>query len=165
VVHFRVLPLLLVASCASTGQRQDVHLARNAPQDRPVRISGDDPNEGLAKWRALVAPHVQKAKATYPDAKSRYLAGLPPQQTFFVTTLLRDGQGHFEYVFVVVQRIAEQNVTGRIATQVNLVRGYRDGDIVRFSEAEVMDWMISKPDGSEEGNLVGKFLDTQAQEQ
>ncbi len=128
-------------------------------------MSGDDPDVALAKWRALVAPHVQKAKAKYPEAKRRYLAGLPPEQTFFVTTLLRDRQGHFEYVFVVVQRIAEQGVTGQISTPVDLVQGYRAGDTVSFPEAEVVDWMISKPDGSEEGNLVGKFLDTQAQEQ
>jgi hypothetical protein len=29
-----------------------------------------------------------------------------------------------------------------------------------FAETEVMDWLISHPDGSEEGNFVGKFLDT-----
>jgi uncharacterized protein YegJ (DUF2314 family) len=163
--HCRLFLLLLLASCASTGQPQEVHLAPNAPADRPVSIRGDDPDEALAKWRALVAPHSQKAKATYPQAKSRYLAGLPPRETFFVTTVLRDRQGRFEYVFIVVQRIAEENVTGRIATQVNLVRGYRGGDTVSFPEADVVDWMISKPDGSEEGNLVGKFLDTQSQEQ
>jgi uncharacterized protein YegJ (DUF2314 family) len=130
-----------------------------------VHVTGDDPDTALAKWRALITPQVEKAKATYPAAKGRYLAGLPSQQTFFVTTLLRDPQGHFEYVFIVVQRIAEQRVTGRIATQVNLVRGYRGGDTVTVPDTEVLDWMISKPDGSEEGNLVGKFLDTQAQQQ
>jgi hypothetical protein len=160
-----LLVLLLLVSCASAGQRQDVHLAPNAPADRPVRISAHDPDEALRKWRALVAPYVEQARITYPQAKGRYLAGLPPQQTFFVTTVLRDLQGHFEYVFIVVHRIAEQKVTGRIATQVDLVQGYRGGDAVTFPEAEVVDWMISKPDGSEEGNLVGKFLDTQAQDQ
>ncbi len=29
-----------------------------------------------------------------------------------------------------------------------------------FNEDELLDWLISKPDGSEEGNVVGKFLDT-----
>jgi hypothetical protein len=165
-----LLLLPLVASCATTDtteqprsvappvqRQQEIHLAPNAPQDRPGRIAGQ------AKWQALVEPYAQKAKATYPAAKRRYLAGLPPQQTFFVTTLLQDGHGHFEYVFVVVQRIANQNVTGQIATDVTLVQGYQDGDTVNFPEAEVVDWMISKPDGSEEGNLVGKFLDTQSQ--
>jgi hypothetical protein len=28
-----------------------------------------------------------------------------------------------------------------------------------FQESELVDWLISRPDGSEEGNVVGKFLD------
>ncbi len=155
----RVALLLLAASCAGTGQPQTVHLAPNAPEDRPGSVSGKG---ALARWRAQVAPYSNKARATYPDAKRRYLAGLPPQQTFFVTTLVRDQKGHFEYIFVVVQRISHGDVTGQVATQTNLVRSYREGDTITFPEAEVIDWMISKPDGSEEGNLVGKFLDTQA---
>jgi hypothetical protein len=150
----------MVASCASTGERQDVHLALNAPQDRPVRLTGAEPGEALTKWLRLVGPHVEKARATYPQAKRRYLTGLPPRQTFFVTTLLRDQQGHFENVFVVVDQIAGEDVTGRIATHIDLVRGYRNGQRMRFPEAEVIDWLISKPDVSEEGNFVGKFLDT-----
>lgn len=42
----------------------------------------------------------------------------------------------------------------------NLVRQYRRGDHNELKEADLVDWLISKPDGSEEGNVVGKFLDT-----
>jgi len=162
MIQVRVVLFLLVASCASTGTggRQEVALAPNAPEDRPVRFTGSDPGEALAKWRTLVAPHVEEAQSTYPAAKRRYLAGLPPRHTFFVTTLLRDKLGHFENVFVVVYRISGQEVTGRIANPVNVVRGYRNGQLLSFPEADVLDWMISNPDGSEEGNFVGKFLDT-----
>ena len=119
----------------------------------------------MAKWRALVAPQVEQARSTYGQAKRRYLGGLPPRHTFFVTTLLRDRQGHFENVFILVDEIANQRVSGRIATDVNLVRGYHSGQTLVFPEAEVIDWLISKPDGSEEGNYVGKFLDTLPQKQ
>jgi hypothetical protein len=30
-------------------------------------------------------------------------------------------------------------------------------------EPVLIDWLITKPDGSEGGNVVGKFLDTQKQ--
>jgi hypothetical protein len=154
---------ILVTSCAGTGHRQDVHLAPNAPEDRSVRLVDTEPNQALTKWRNLVAPHVEKAMASYPEAKRRYLAGLPARYTFFVTTLIRDRQGHFESVFVVVDQISAQRVTGRIANQVNLVRGYRNRDSLTFPETEVIDWTISRPDGSEEGNFVGKFLDSLAE--
>jgi hypothetical protein len=161
-----LLPLfmLFTISCASTGRHQDARIAPNAPQDRPVHFAGD-PDAASARWRALAAPHVEKAMASYPAAKSRYLAGLPAGETFLVTTLLRDEQGHFESAFVVVERIADRQVTGQIATQLDLVRGYRNGQTISFPESEVLDWTITKPDGSEEGNFVGKFLDTQSQRQ
>ncbi len=40
------------------------------------------------------------------------------------------------------------------------VTGYKEGDEFRISKTELLDWTISKPDGSEEGNVVGKFLET-----
>jgi hypothetical protein len=160
VVKLGVALLVVAASCAGTGRRQDVALAPNAPKDRPVHFADAESDEALARWHALVAPHIEQARSTYPEAKRRYLAGLPPKHTFFVTTLLRDQQGHFENVFVVVDEIANEKVTGRISTDMSLVRGYHHGQTLAFPEAEVIDWLISKPDGSEEGNYVGKFLDT-----
>ena len=34
------------------------------------------------------------------------------------------------------------------------------GDSYQFSESDLLDWLITHPDGSEEGNFVGKFLDS-----
>ncbi|HEY7376875.1 MAG TPA: hypothetical protein VIF57_32250 [Polyangia bacterium] len=151
-----------LSACASTstGYRQEGRLANNAPADRPVHVRGTNPEEALANWRRQIAPYVAKATATYPSAKQRYLAGLPAGETFFVTTLLRDRDGHFEQVFVLVDRIAAGAITGRISSDIAAVRGYRRGDVLSFPESEVVDWLISKPDGSEEGNFVGKYLDT-----
>jgi hypothetical protein len=59
-----------------------------------------------------------------------------------------------------VQDVTEQKVTGVIANDIYLVEGYEMGQVHTFDETELIDWLISKPDGSEEGNLVGKFLDT-----
>jgi hypothetical protein len=52
-----------------------------------------------------------RALATYADAKRRYLAGLPEGETFFVTTVLRDGDGRFEQVFVLVDHIEGGRIT------------------------------------------------------
>ena len=70
-----------------------------------------------------------------------------------------DPEGRFEQVFVLVDHIEDGVVTGRIFSDVGTVRGYKARDVYRFPEADVVDWLISKPDGSEEGNLVGKFID------
>jgi hypothetical protein len=41
-----------------------------------------------------------------------------------------------------------------------IVSGFKLGQTYTFNESDLIDWFISKPDGSEEGNVVGKFLDT-----
>ncbi len=148
-----LLAALLVA-CASSGQTQ-----QERPVDRPVAVTGSSPDEALARWRELIAPHVKEALATYPDAKRRYLAGLPAGETFFVTTLLRDSSGRFEQVFILVDQIEGNVIKGRIASTIMAVEGYKRGQPQTISEADVVDWLISKADGSEEGNFVGKFLD------
>lgn len=151
---------LFGAGCASTGHRQEGALAPNAPADRPAAIHADSPDEAFSRWQALIAPHSREALATYPAAKERYLAGLPAGENFFVIVILRDKKGRFEQVFILVDRVDAGLVTGRIASDILAVEGFRRGNALTFPEAELVDWLISKPDGSEEGNLVGKFLDT-----
>lgn len=150
----------LLAGCASTGHRQEGALAPNAPADRPVAVHSDSPDEALVRWQALIAPHSREALATYPGARQRYLAGLPAGENFFVTIILRDPARRFEQVFILVDRIDGGVVTGRISSDILAVEGYRRGAALTFPETEIVDWLISKPDGSEEGNVVGKFLDT-----
>jgi hypothetical protein len=114
----------------------------------------------MANWRREIAPYVAKAMATYPSAKQRYLGGLPAGETFFVTTILRDRDGRFEQVFILVDRISAGTVAGRIWSDIGVVHGYKRRDPISFPERDVVDWLISKPDGCEEGNFVGKYLDT-----
>jgi hypothetical protein len=147
---------LAVAPCAAAAAQEPVHLAPNAPKDQPVSVSTDT---AQARLMALMEPYAQRARASYPDARGRYLAGLPPRHTFFVTTRLYDADGRMEQVFVVVDRIADGRITGRIWNDINTVRGFARGQTVTFGEAELVDWLIARPDGTEEGNFVGKFID------
>jgi hypothetical protein len=82
------------------------------------------------------------ARASFPAARARFERGLPPRHTFFVSTWLRDSAGRQELVFIEV------------------VRGYAYRQAYTFTVADLVDWMVARPDGSEEGNEVGKFLDT-----
>ena len=136
---------------------QDPHLAPSAPVDRPVQV---DTDAEQARLDSAIAPYVAQARATYPAARRRYLAGLPPQESFFVTVHLKDSSGRRETVFLVVDSLARDSVYGRIWNQIHSVHGYRLKDSYGTAEADILDWLITKPDGSEEGNFVGKFIDT-----
>jgi hypothetical protein len=128
----------------------------NAPKDKPIGAGTDKEVDELEK---AIAPYIEKARKTYPDAKKRYLSGLPEGQRFFVVTKLKDKQGHFEQVFIAVTRIEGEKIAGRIASNVRTVQGFKGGDAYTFAEGELVDWLIARPDGTEDGNVVGKFLD------
>jgi len=155
-----VLAVGLNAGCnnnsAPTNLPPNPQLSPNAPQDKPGHLEGKAETE---EYEVAIAPYVDKGRKTYPEAKKRYLAGLPAGQNFFVVTKLRDDSGRFEQVFVAVASIKDDRITGRIASVIVGVKGFKNGDPYTFPESELVDWLITHPDGSEEGNVVGKFLD------
>jgi hypothetical protein len=155
-----VLAVGLDAGCSNTSAPTHLppnpKLSPNAPQDQPVDAKGKAEAE---EYRAAIAPYVEKGRKTYPEAKKRYLADLPAGHNFFAVTNLRDGSGTSEQVFVAVAGIEDDRITGRIASDIIGVRGFKNGDAYTFPESELVDWLITHPDGSEEGNVVGKFLD------
>jgi hypothetical protein len=106
---------------------------------------------------------VAQAQASLPAAKKRYLKGLPDGETFYVTTRLVDPDGKFEQVFVLVKSWAKDTASGTISSEVEILKKYKRGETIDVLDKNIMDWTISKNDGSEEGNLVGKFLDTYKQ--
>ena len=145
------------AGVANSQQtKPEIYIAPNAPKDKPVNAGQSE----VERLEAAIKPYIEKAKNTYPQAKVRFLSGLPPRHTFFVTTRLYDSSKRFEQVFIAVREIKDGRISGVIASEIHLVSGYSEGDAHTFPESELIDWTISKPDGTEEGNFVGNFLDT-----
>jgi hypothetical protein len=125
------------------------------PKDRPVQVSSADE---FAKLERLIAPYSAQARKTYPEAKRRYLAGLPAGYTFSVTTKLHSANAQ-EIAFIIVDRITGDQITGHIGSELSSVQGYKSGDSYTLAERDIVDWVILHPDGVEDGNVVGKFLD------
>jgi uncharacterized protein YegJ (DUF2314 family) len=65
-----------------------------------------------------------------------------------------------EQVFVKVVEVRANTISGRIWNDIGIVKGFEKGQEHSFPESELIDWTIVSPDGTEEGNVVGKFLDT-----
>jgi hypothetical protein len=132
-------------------------VAQRAP-DKPVLGVGKKSYDAVLKAEA---PYIAKGRATYPAAKKRFLAGLPRNYRFEVRKRLADpGRTAYEEVFIEVDAIKGGNVYGRIGSELGVVRSYRRWQRISFSESAVLDWTIVHPDGREEGNYVGKFIDT-----
>ena len=121
----------------------------------------DKPEAYDAALERAIQPYVAQGRRTYPAAKKRFVAGLPLKYIFSVTTKLYDHpHKRFEIVFVGVDSIKDGRVNGWLATHTQAVTNYHYGDHVSFLEADVLDWTIVHPDGTEEGNVVGNFIDT-----
>jgi hypothetical protein len=151
----RLTLFLLFSTLTVSGQTRDY---AKTPKDKPVHIEG---LQQQAEVDRAIAPYIAKARQTYPAAKKRFEAGLPPKYLFSLTTKLWDrSHTKFEVVFVVAEKIKNGTVTGHLATHTKQPIGYNWGDRVSFPESQVMDWTIVHPDGTEEGNVVGSFLDT-----
>ncbi|WP_077446460.1 DUF2314 domain-containing protein [Rhodanobacter sp. C05] len=148
---------LLVALLAFVAHAQEPQLSPDAPKDKPVQIYTKD---GEASLKAAEAPYIAKARSTYPVAKATFLAGLPQGEIFFATTILHDNNGAAEQVFIEVNSIQGDHIIGHIASQLSVVKGFQNGQFYTFPESALIDWLITHADGSEEGNYVGKFLDT-----
>ncbi|HEY3112833.1 MAG TPA: DUF2314 domain-containing protein [Gemmatimonadaceae bacterium] len=152
-----VAGLIAFSPAIATSQQAKPELAPNAPHDRPLETAQ------RCVWNAMeraMQPYIALARASWPQARQRYLAGLPPHNSFFVTALLIDESDRREQVFIAVESIHDGRITGKIWNDVDIVRGYRLGDRYSFPESELRDWLIIKPDGTEEGNFVGKFLES-----
>jgi hypothetical protein len=127
------------------------------PADRPIATTYECQ---LRAALAAMQPYTNQARATWAGARRQYQAGLAPGRSMFVTARLTDSAGHVEQVFVAVDSIAGSRIVGRIWSQIAVVAGYRYGQRYELDESVIVDWMIANPDGSEDGNVVGKFLDS-----
>ncbi|WP_165768151.1 DUF2314 domain-containing protein [Hymenobacter amundsenii] len=164
-LHLRALAATLLLSAAGLAAhaqtpRNEAPVSAAAPTDQPLALASTEAGASLREFDRLIAPAVKQARKTLPHAKKRFLAGLPAGQAFFLTTRIFDSNGNYEQVFIRVKDWSGTTVQGLISSELNLVQQYQAGQLIRFPEKAILDWTIATPDGGEEGNFVGKFIDS-----
>ena len=128
-----------------------------APPDKSVKTNSRAENERLDK---AIEPYVAKARAGLPALKKQFNAGMPKEEMLLLTVRVYDPDGKFEQVFVTVQSWTDAEVSGNIASEVIGIKSHKMGDTITFEPAKILDWTLVKSDGTEEGNVVGNFLNT-----
>ncbi|GAA4358967.1 hypothetical protein GCM10023185_25120 [Hymenobacter saemangeumensis] len=126
---------------------------------RPVVLTEPPGTEAgrraLATADAEIADAVREARRTLPQARKRFQAGLPAGAECQLLVRVVAGDTLFR------------------PTPVRVI-GWRDGKVqallplatasdkipVSFPESAVLDWTILRSDGREEGNFVGRYLET-----
>lgn len=152
--HREILALLASSLLYSQAvATESPALADNAPLDCTFEITSAD-------FFEIIDAKSPEAMEEWPEAKSRFLDGLPEKHSLFVTFILFDSEGRTEYVFLIVDSINGDKITGRLWTDVLFVEGFYHGDQFVLPEDTIRDWSISGPGGTEEGNLISKYLHT-----
>src|SRR5256885_660569 len=95
----RSLFAAILMSCSLVAAPPHHEEKQKAHREKPVGMSS---KEKLAAYDRAIAPYVAKARAPYPDAKKRFLAGLPPGYRFSVRVPLSDPDGKREDSFIAV---------------------------------------------------------------
>jgi hypothetical protein len=116
-----------------------------------------------AIWReaeVAIQPVVERARQGWPSVRRRFQRGSPFGHEYLVVARIADVLGVQEHVLVRVQQVQGDSIHGAIRSDVRAVTGWRRGDRWSLAEADLIDWIIIAPDGSEEGNEVGRFLQT-----
>jgi hypothetical protein len=126
------------------------------PLDSSVRTTSEAETSRLDK---AIQPYVAKARAGLPGVKKRFETGLK-DEVLMLTVRVYDPNGKYEQVFATVKKWGDKEITGTIASDVMGIKSHKMGDEITFPEKDVLDWTIEKADGTEEGNVVGNFLNT-----
>lgn len=142
--------LLLLSACISAEDGGSKY------PDKPVHISA---SEQQVKLEAAIAPLVKIAKETFPAVKERFKKGLSEGSNLYVTYKLVDGE-KFEVVFMKVINLNDDTIMAKISNELSSVKSFKRGQSLTFKDSEIIDWTIVDSKGEEEGNVVGKFLDT-----
>ena len=130
--------------------------AQTSPPDRPQPLD----SAALACLHRASEPRIAQAVATLPDAIRRFQSGLGQGRQFFVTVRLFDAARHEEQVFVAIESIRGDTLVGHLDSEIGMLSRFHRGDRFLVLRDAVIDWTITQPDGTEDGNLLGKLMDT-----
>lgn len=159
MIRLKLVSFLLIFSIFSFNLFGQVDTLKNEKlsKEAPVDKSHLADLAKQKKYEQMIVPYVEQALKTLPEAKQRFLNGLKEGEAFFLVTRIYDKEGMFEQVFVRVKKWDNDNING-VITEFT-VKDFYNGQFIEFKEKDILDWMISKPDGSVEGNFIEKFLD------
>lgn len=160
---FLIVSVLLTTSLGCSKKPTQDHMFF-APVDHPE-------SEPIEKYAPAIKPvsiqpkpdpelqsAIDKARKTLPTAKKRFTDGFSPGHILFVTTQLYDDANNKEQVFIKVTSWEKSEVCGKLSSNPQHLKGYRIGQDIIVHENKIIDWTISLPNGSEEGNFVGRYL-------
>ena len=115
----------------------------------------------LARTELALADPLREALRTLPQAKKRFLAGLPSGDQFLLSVRVIATDTSFRQVSARVLGWHGTTVQALLLPSADAAKA--EPLPVSFPETAVVDWTLLRASGREEGNYVGRYIDTSRQ--
>lgn len=131
--------LATVAASGATAQA----LQEGIKRDRTIEVIAGDPEMAVA---------MKQARSTLPDFLALSDAPRPSASGFAVKVGVRADDRHVEYFWIGPFKHANGRFSGTIDNIPELAKSVKLGDIIRFGEDEIVDWLYL-----DNGRMKGNF--------
>ena len=154
---------LFVAAVAGIGRSGLLMAQGTTPVVLTAATAPAGVRPALARDETALADPVREALRTLPQAKKKFLAGLPIGDQFLLSVRVIATDTSFRQASArvlgwhgnTVQALLLPDAAGSAATAEPVP--------VSFPETAVVDWTLLRASGREEGNYVGRYIDTSKQ--
>lgn len=173
--------ILLSDLYENTEKQADIKLIEGSleegdPENRLIEVafSSDNPqiehNEVISKIfgsvdEVTLLKHDEKleaasdrAKAKIPELRKLFLAGLPLNTHLLIKFPFDSQDGQREWMWVEITKWKGDNIDGLLQNDPRFVMTLKAGQKVSKNINDMFDYILYKPDGSQEGNETGKII-------
>jgi uncharacterized protein YegJ (DUF2314 family) len=111
----------------------------------------------IPKGDPLMAEAKRKARATLPEFLDLVRTPRASITGMGVKIGIPYGRNDVEYFWVMDLSISDGKITGRLSNAPRFVKNVRAGEMLRFTEGDVVDWLY-RQDGKMKGNYTSRAL-------
>ena len=157
---YLTLPVLalLVVGTAQTAAAQAA-----APVVLTAATAPAGVRPALTRDETALADPVREALRTLPQAKKKFLAGLPAGDQFLLSVRVAASDTSFRQASARVLGWRGNTVQALLLPEAADSATPAEPMPVSFPETAVVDWTLLRASGREEGNYVGRYTDTARQ--
>ncbi|WP_396601423.1 DUF2314 domain-containing protein [Algibacter sp. R77976] len=100
----------------------------------------------------------ERAKTKIPELKKQFLGGLPVNSHLLIKFPFESTDGQREWMWVEITKWKGDNIDGLLQNEPRLVLDLKAGQKVSKNINTMFDYILFKPDGSQEGNETGEII-------
>jgi uncharacterized protein YegJ (DUF2314 family) len=135
----------------SSEQEQQLAMLKKlfGTQDKYIQVAHDE----------AILEASERAKARLPELQKLFKKGLEPGFSLLLKAPFTTDTGGTEWMWIEVTAWNNTDITGVLQNEPYEVSSLEAGAIVTVNQEDIFDYILSKPDGTYDGNETGKLME------